>query len=130
MSNQGAPLWDEGNLFAENDLSSKQFYAVELSAQNRVDVCDGATDKAFGILQNDPKAGQAAVVRKLGKSKAVVDGNAAAIAVGDWLGTDANGKLVKKTTNNDIVIAQANEVATTDGAIIEVWVYTPMYFGA
>lgn len=130
MANQGAAVWDEGNLVAENDLSAKQFYCVELSAKNQVDVCDNAGDKPFGILQNDPTAGREATVRKLGKSQAVVDGNAGAIVAGDWLGTDANGKLVKKTANNDIVTAQANEGATTDGAIIEVFVVTPFYLGA
>ena len=112
-------LYDE-SFKAEQDLSAKQFLAMELSAEDQVDTADAAADPVIGILQNKPKAGEAAEVRLLGISKAVTDGNAGAIAVGDFLGTNNAGKLVKKSTDKDWVIARALQASTADGTIISV----------
>ena len=105
---------------AENDLSAKQFYAVELSAADQVDLCDGATDTVVGILQNKPTAGQAATVRVLGKTKWVCDGNAAAIVAGYWVGTDASGQAVRKSTDKDKSAGIALRGSTTAGDVIDV----------
>lgn len=121
-------IWDETYL-ANADLSAKRFFAVEDVSAGKVDLCNNAGDKTCGILQNQPKAGEAANVRHLGISKAVTDGNAAAIAVGDQLGTNAAGKLVKKTANNDWIIAQALEASTADGTIISVRMTGGYYLG-
>ena len=49
---------------AEADLSAKQFYAVEFGTTSpQVDLPDAAGDVCAGILQNKPKAGEAAQVR-------------------------------------------------------------------
>ena len=74
---------------AENDLSAKQYHFVEVSAENKVDVCDGVTDVAVGILQNDPTAGKAAHVRILGLSKLSAN---EALSVGDLVGASADGQ--------------------------------------
>jgi hypothetical protein len=112
-------LYDE-SYRAEQDLSAKQFLAMELSAEGQVDTADAAADTVIGILQNKPKSGEAAEVRLIGISKAVTDGNAAAIGVGDFLGTNNAGKLVKKSTDKDWVIARALQASTADGTIISV----------
>src|SRR5688572_632998 len=94
---------------AENDLSAKQFYAVEFgTASPQVDVPDTAGDVCVGILQNKPKAGEAAQVRcRPGDiSLAVVDATTD-IAYGDALKTNNAGKLVKTTTDKDFVVARA-----------------------
>jgi hypothetical protein len=114
-----AYVYDE-SFKAENDLSSNQYYAVELSDENQVDVCDGAGDIPIGILQNKPEEGEPAQVRILGRTRAVSDGSGDNIAVGNWVGTDANGKMVKKSTNKDFALGIALSASTADGTIIDV----------
>jgi len=116
---------------AENDLSTKQFYAVELSGADRqVDVPDNAGDTVFGVLQDKPGAGREACVRVLGITKWVSDGNAAAIVAGDVLGTNNAGKCIKKTTNNDKLAGIALSASTADGTIIDVLLTPGVYLGA
>lgn len=106
---------------AENSLVAKQFYAVELSgADLQVDVCDGATDLVYGVLQNKPAAGAAAAVRRLGITKWVSNGSGTAIAVGDKVGTDASGKCVKKASAGNFVAGTALSASSADGTIIDV----------
>jgi hypothetical protein len=117
---------------AEGDLSTKQYYAVELSGADRqVDVCDNAGDTVFGVLQDKPAAvGRACAVRVLGITKWVSDGNAGAIVVGDVLGTNAAGKAVKKTANNDKIAGLALSASTADGTVIDVFLTPGVYLGA
>lgn len=105
---------------AENDLSGKQYYAMELSADDQVDVCDGAGDQVIGILQNKPKASQAAAVAITGRTKWVSDGSSTAIAVGDRVGTDGSGKCVKKTAAADLIAGLALAASSADGTVIDV----------
>jgi hypothetical protein len=119
MSTQSAFGFDD-SLAAGADLSSKQFYTCKQTAADTGGLCSAVTDVAFGILQNEPASGQRALFRVLGTSKAIVDGNAAAIAAGDKLGPNTSGKLVKVTTADRPIAAIAKEAATTDGAIVEV----------
>lgn len=111
-------VFDIGFCKAENDLSAKQYYFVELSALDQVDVADAAADVVIGVLQNDPKAGEAAQVRVLGISKVVSDGSGTAIAVGDRIGTNASGKAVKKATADFGVSGIALDASSADGTII------------
>jgi hypothetical protein len=67
-----------------------------MGAANTVDACSAATDRAIGILQNTPKAGEAAAVLHSGRSYGRADGGTVAIAAGDLVGPAAGGKLVKK----------------------------------
>lgn len=122
----GIGVYDE-SYTAENDLSSTgQFLCVELSAANQVDVCDAATDIAIGILQNKPAAGQAATVRLLGRSKAVLGGT---VTAGAAVGTANDGELVAKTTNNDWAIGFAEEAGDA-GEIVSVRLTGGFYVGA
>lgn len=103
---------------AENDLSSKQYYFVELGgSDNQVDVCDGAGDLPIGVLQNEPEADEAANVRIGGTTKIVAS---AAITKGAYVGTTNAGKAVAKTADGDIVRGIALEAAAVDGDIIEI----------
>lgn len=108
--------WTMG-LTAENDLSGKQFYALEIGATGTLDVCDGATDLVVGILQNKPTAGQAVAVRSEGFSKLIAGG---AITRGDRVGTTNAGKGVTKTADADNWFGIAHSTSTTDGDIIVV----------
>jgi len=119
MAVQSAPIWDE-TWKAGASQTTKQHYAMKLSAKNTVVICAAAADVCIGILQNAPDSGQAAVVRHLGKTKAVVDGSGAAISVGDRLGPNSSGKLVKKATGDYSICAIANDASSADGDEIEV----------
>lgn len=123
MATESAAIYDE-SYTPGGDLSTKQYYVMRLTAADTVNVCTGTTQRPWGILQNDPNASMAAVVRHAGRSKAVVDGTVA-IAVGDHLGPDANGRLVKNTTADNVIAAVAMQAATTVGAIISVYVLQP-----
>ena len=111
-------LYDE-SFAAAADLSTP-FLAVEITAENTINVCNGAGDYAIGILQGKVSSGQAAPVRLLGRSKAVTDGSGTAISPGDFLKTANNGKLVKAGTDKDFAFARALQASTADGTIIDV----------
>lgn len=105
---------------AENDLTACQYHVVELSAADQVDVCDGAGDVPYGVLQNKPDEAEAAAVMILGISKVYSDGSGTAIVVGNWVGTDASGHGIKKATNKDYVLGQAEDASSALGTIIRV----------
>jgi hypothetical protein len=102
---------------AGEDLSSKQFYIVQLAADGDIEVGEGATDLIVGVLQNAPESGQPATYRFLGTTKVVAAGS---ISIGDWVTTDSAGKAVATTTDGNITIGRALEAASADGDIIEV----------
>lgn len=122
MATEMAPPGGDLSYMANADLKAKQYYFVELLSTEKVDVCNGATDVAFGVLQNDPDISQAAQVRVADgyKTKIVSDGSGTNIAVGDWIGTGATGKAIKKTTDKDWVFGVAEDPSTADGTIITV----------
>lgn len=106
----------EKTLVAGEDLSSSQFFIMQLSATGALEIGEGATDLIVGVLQNTPESGQNATYRFLGTSKVKAGGS---ISIGDWVTSDANGKAVATTTDGNIVIGRALEAAD-DGDIIEV----------
>ena len=74
---------------AGEDLDTKRYYAVYLSADQTVKVCDGS-HTAIGILQNNPKSGEEAVVRLVGTTKAVAGD---AISAGKRVKSASTGKI-------------------------------------
>lgn len=127
MAKQSAFVWDESYV-AENDLSAKQYYGVEFSGEDQVDVCDAAADLCVGFLQNKPQAGEAARVRHLGISLAVSDGSGTAIAAGDRVGINSSGKVVKKTTADYSLCGVAMAASTANGTIIPVFLIPGLVF--
>ncbi len=114
---------------AAADLSAKQFHFVELVGADQVNACNAATDIPVGILQNDPRAGEAATVwSSYGVSKVVADGSGTAITRGNWLGTNNVGRAVKKTTNNDFVYGLALDDCSVNGYVIRILIM-PCFLG-
>lgn len=102
------------------DLSTKQFYAVQLTTSLTITLAD-ATVRTIGILQDTPPTnGATGTVRVQGISRAISDGSGTAIAAMDALAPDANGVLTKTTTDNDEIVAIALEPSTASGQIIAV----------
>lgn len=85
-------------LKAAADLSSKQYYLVELTAADTVNVCNGVTDRPIGVLQNAPKSGEPAEVCALGVTKINSD---AALSVGDQIGTAADEQAAAYVPGTD-----------------------------
>jgi len=86
---------DIGVLAAGADLSSKQFYFVQISAEDTCNLAGAADESTIGILQNEPESGQAASIRTMGISMLVLGDT---VSVDDQLTPDADGKGVPATT--------------------------------
>ena len=99
---------DIGTLTAYADLSAKQYYFVKMHSATQVTVCAAITDKPIGVLQNNPEAGQQAIVRPFGVSEVSADGT---IAVGASLGTAGTDTTVY-LVGTAIGGASANETFT------------------
>lgn len=127
MATQGAAILDL-SMKANADLSAKQFFCVEMTAADTCDLVNAATDRVLGILQNKPKSSEAAQVRCLGVSKAVSDGSGTAIAVGDYVGADANGRLIKKGTADNAVLGLAMDASSASGTVIRVLIIPLSFF--
>jgi len=91
---------------AASDMSAKQYQLAEFtSVDKQVEICNGAGDIPVGFLQNKPSAaGQGAVIRIAGTSKAKAGGT---VAGGAAVGTDAAGKVVAKSSAGDKCIGFA-----------------------
>ena len=104
-------------LVAGADLSSAQYKFVEIGTGGVVTVCNGATDKPIGVLQNAPTSGQEAEVVVAGGTKVVAS---AALSVGTLIGTDNAGKADAKvpgTDTTEFVVGTVIFAAGADGEI-------------
>jgi hypothetical protein len=92
MAYEFSPAAIKTTFIAGADLSEKQYHLVELdNGTGRVTAADNATDRPIGVLQNTPKAGEAADVLIVGGSKVVAGGTASA---GQPAFTSASGTAV------------------------------------
>ena len=103
---------------AEKDLSTKQYYFVEMGgAAGQIDVCDNAGDLVLGVLQNKPNAAnKLCAIRVMGTTKVICGGTVTEMA---RVGTDVDGKCVVKSTAADLVAGIALEAGAA-GDIIEI----------
>lgn len=113
---------------ASADLSSKQYYNVVQDAATTCAIA-GADVQTLGVLINEPESGEGADVVLFGTAKMIVDGNAAGIAVSDFLMTDANGKGVLCNGDTENIVGQALAASTADGDIIPVIVLSGTFAG-
>lgn len=102
-------LWFE----ADGNLSAKQFRFVKMSSA-KVIICNGATDTAIGILQNDPTDGKGAKVRVIGHTKV---SSGAALTTGLFIGPDTNGQADSKIWGTDKTEYIHGQVVVASGAI-------------
>jgi len=77
------------------DLSSSQYYWVQVSDDFTCAIATAAVADLLGLLQNKPESGQAAQVRRVGISKAILGET---VTAGQLLTSDANGKSVVATS--------------------------------
>jgi hypothetical protein len=100
---------------ADYQTTSKQYYIVDCGADNTATLASVAGQAAIGVLQNDPAAGEAAIVRTGGVSKVIV--GTGDITAGDLVQTDATGAAIAAagsdyTVGVCLVGASAGEYAT------------------
>lgn len=104
-------------LVAGADLSTHQYKFVEIAADGTCTVCDGATDKPIGVLQNAPKSGEEAEVVVAGGTKVVAS---ASLTRGTLIGTDASGKADPKVPGTDTTEYVVGQVIFPAGADEEI----------
>jgi len=107
-----SPSINLGTLTAAADLSSKQYHFVKLASATTVNVCTATTDRAIGILQNNPTSGQQAIVQIFGISKVVADGT---IAFNNVIGTSADSQadaIVPGTDTSVVTLGIAIQAAS------------------
>lgn len=131
MATQSTSIFDY-SFKAENDLSAKQYYLLEISgtsgADVLVDVCDAATDRVVGVLMNEPAANQGASTRILGIAPVVSDGSGTPITVGAYVGPNTSGKAVVKATADYSVCGIALDASSADGTVIRVLLLPGAFF--
>jgi hypothetical protein len=97
---------------AGEDLSSAQYKFVKLdNGDGTVKAVDGATDRPFGVLQNDPESGEIAEITIVGGTKVEAGGtasvgqplfsNASAVAVTLGVGTTGSAAYLVGTFVED-----------------------------
>ncbi len=97
------------------DLSSSgQYRFVKQANDGTVTVCNAAGESALGVLQNNPKLGQAATVAYGDVIKVVAGGT---VAPGDMVATDSAGRAVVASNGQailgEVIIgASANTICT------------------
>jgi len=100
------------------DLSGSQYKFVKLdNGTGNVVVVDGATDRPFGVLQNNPTSGQAAEVTIVGGTKVNAGGTA---SVGEPLFANASANAVTLgvgTTGSTAYLVGTFVEDATSGAI-------------
>src|SRR5688572_15695482 len=96
-------------LEAGADLSTKQHYLAKLDAAGKAVLAAAGTDKIVGSVQEPNTSGRPVTVNTGGVIKVVAGG---AVAIGDDVTSDANGKAIATVTagNRTIGIALAAAV--------------------
>jgi hypothetical protein len=107
-----------------SDLSTLQFYIVSSSAAGNVDLCvasSGATGvvrRPYGVLQNAPTSGKAAIVRRGGTSKCVAS-SSGTISVGAFVACSTAGNAMAATTGMWVVGTAMTASTGAAGQLIE-----------
>lgn len=107
-------------LVAGADLDDEQYHFVKIDSDGEAVLCDGATDKPIGILQNAPKQYEEAEVLIVGGSKLVAG---EALDEGNAVGTGADARGEALTIGTDTTryhVATCILAAGADGEVATV----------
>jgi phosphoribosylformylglycinamidine (FGAM) synthase-like enzyme len=109
-------------LTAGVSLTAAQYKVVKFaSTANAVIAVAATTDIAVGIIQNNPGAGDPALVAEAGEVLALAGANN--LAAGNNLGYNTTGQVVAHTTDNRMSIGHALEPSTAIGDIVRIMLY-------
>ena len=111
-------IWTE-TFVAENNLSAKQYYGMEISGDRQVDLIDATTDRPCGVLLNEPEAGQEALICIVGRCPVKI--GSATLTAGEPIMFHSDGTVVVFTPGTDITkyCAGTMTIGGTAGAIGE-----------
>jgi hypothetical protein len=118
---------------ANADLSSYRFRFVNAgSVANEVKLATVASGSVLGVLQNNPKQGEEAVVRIWGFSRIVANADAAAVVVGGYVSAASDSKVCGATLSSCafVVGTAMNAIASGSVAEIEILLGVPYYKNA
>ena len=102
-------------LVAASSLAASQYKAVKLaSTAGQVKLATATSDAVLGILQNDPAAGEPAVVAILGESRALF---AASVTIGQRLTVNSTSLLTGTTGSGACIIGIAKTASSTAGNV-------------
>lgn len=105
-------------LVATATLAAKQYYVVQASSTaGECKVGTSATSKLLGIVQNDPAAGEAALVAAVGICKAAAE---ASVTYGSFLTCSSTGRVKTTSSAGNFVIGKALAASSAAGDIIAV----------
>lgn len=115
-------------LKATATLAAKQYYVVQASSTaGEVKVGTSATSKIIGVVQNDPAAGEVALVAGAGVAKCAAE---ASVAYGDFLTCSSTGRVKTTTTNNHLLVGKALAASSAAGDVIPVLLSIGAVYGA
>lgn len=106
-------------LVATATLAAKQYYVVQASStagECKVGAT-AATDPILGIVQNDPAAGEVALVQYDGIAKAAAE---TGVTFGSSLTVSSTGRVTTTTTDGDRIVGIALAASSAAGDLIQV----------
>ncbi len=108
---------------AYNTLGATKYIVVQATGARTAMQCINPTSTAvLGVMQNNPKLGEAMSIAYMGPSKIVAGGAVAANAI---ITSNASGRATA-ATSGDIAIGRCLEAATTDGDVVSVLLFHPV----
>jgi len=99
---------------AAADLSALQFTCVKLDTNGNLVAATAATDKIIGLLENAPTLNQYGDVllrNASGTGKAKLGGT---VAAGDYLTSDASGRLITTVTAGNEIVGRATRAGVVN----------------
>jgi hypothetical protein len=103
-------------VIAAADLSALQYTFVKLDSTGKAVACNAATDRPFGVLQNNPLSAEEASVCVIGGTKLKMAGST---VVGP-IGTNASGLGALKAFGTDLTNYVVGTLITAVGAANEI----------
>lgn len=116
---------------ASGDLNSKQFYFVQPATTARlIEAATGGSGPApIGVLQNDPRDGEAGDVCVLGTSQVYASTACGAIGYRDWITSGSDGQAVLAAGAGSAHCGFALQALSSgSGVLIEAYIF-PMQLG-
>ena len=113
------------------DLSAKQYHIVRPAGTLTCDIASHALGSSavgapLGVLQTDPRTGEAATIAFAGLSKVVTG---AAVTVNALVSTNGSGRAIDAVSGS-VVIGRAIEATSNDGEVATVLLFPPVRWGS
>lgn len=127
MATQAATAVPSGllSLVAGETFAAKDYRFVIVATENTGTIAGDSAANVIGVSTNNPASGETLAVQCSGIAKVTCGGS---VTVGAYVNSDANGKAVAESTNNNPIDGIALQ-AGDDGDVISI-VLTHMYISS